>query len=74
MRTPLLLSLFFLSVTSSSSPVASTSRAPAPSLRELSSESMGEATDPAQRDVLAQLSKIKCIFSDLDGTLCHFDR
>jgi len=34
---------------------------------------MGEA-DSGERDVLARLSKIKCIFSDLDGTLCHFDR
>jgi hypothetical protein len=25
-------------------------------------------------DVLARLSQVKCIFSDLDGTLCHFDR
>ena len=50
--------------------------APAPALRGLSpSESTPETmSDPSHRDVLARLPKIKCIFSDLDGTLCHFDR
>ena len=50
--------------------------APAPSLRGLSpSESAPETmAEPSHRDVLARLPKIKCIFSDLDGTLCHFDR
>jgi hypothetical protein len=50
-----------------------------PSLRHSAlstdTESMSENRDnPSNRDVLSRLPKIRCIFSDLDGTLCHFDR
>ena len=45
----------------------------APSLRE-PSEPMSQHSPAEGRNVLGRLSDIKCIFSDLDGTLCHFDR
>ena len=49
--------------------------APAPSLRALSpSPEPMTARGSEAKDVLGRLSAIKCIFSDLDGTLCHFDR
>ena len=70
----LVLLLLFVTGTAASTPGATA----APPLRGLSPDPMSASAEsyvnPQQRDVLSRLSTIKCIFSDLDGTLCHFDR
>jgi hypothetical protein len=83
MRPVVLLALaaLLVSVASSAASPAAAPVSPARAVRDAlsSSDSMSEGEKHIQSaarhaDVLARLSQVKCIFSDLDGTLCHFDR